>query len=250
MGFENRKSTRVKLESMVCYWADGDTKGPGVWGRCINVSDSGMAFHASKAVAKQELMLVEFSLPGGAHPLRLFSEVVFSEPAPGEEWQLRVKFVEIQAEEQMILKQFIFKSANPKLAAATGWGKAAFEGLPPFEATYRELTPAEQKQMMDDKSFVGLKEASYLKNFLEFLNHEMGVKLPGAFKLAGTKTLKDKSPVWVEITLSNTLLHGLGEVLWSHGDNGGPGEAGLQFTAFKKDEAVRLEKAMAPKPEG
>lgn len=245
MGFENRKHSRVKVEGLHLYfWTEGRTDGPGSWAQSVNLSESGMALLSAQGVAKGTVILLELSFPGREKPLRLFAEVVHTGREQGREQRhdLRVKFTDLQPEEKLALKQYILQAADPKLAAATGWGRAHFHGKPVMESTYREISQSESKQLYDARVFLSSKEVGYLKRFQVYLEHVLGSRNPENFRLHGSKALKDHSAVWVELGVERGPLHVLGKVLWSKHEAGHDAESGVCVTAFQKDEAFKFEK--------
>jgi hypothetical protein len=135
--------------------------------------------------------------------------------------------------------------ADPKLAAMTGFGNAYFSGRPAIDLKYRELTPAEHQRIAEEKSFISMKEVSYLKAFQTHLEQHLGARAPENFRLAGTRALKDQSMVWLDLNLEAGTLRALAKTLWSK-DEGENKESGLSLTGFRKEDAVKLQKgAMA-----
>jgi hypothetical protein len=244
MGFENRKHSRVKAEFNICFWPAGEGQGPPSWGHVANFSESGLAFHSAQALPKGESVLVEFSPSAKEQPMRLFAQVVYCEreDAPERRYQMRIHFLNLQVEERQLLRHFVLQVADPKLAAALGWGRALFGGLPAIACSYRELQAHELRHWMDSKAYFSAKELGFLKKYQAHLEAALGSRSPSNFRLLGSKPLKVHSVAWFELELGGHRLHLLGETLWCSEEQATKFEAGLSVVAYHKDEAIKAEK--------
>jgi hypothetical protein len=239
MGFENRKSTRVKLDSPVCYWLDG-APSPSLWGQAINLSETGLAFHGGQALEPGAELAVELSLAGQGQALKLPAKVVHChrEAAGEARYQVRVSFAGLENEDRNRLRRHILQVAEPSL----GWGKTYFPGKQAIEVVYRELAAAEQKLWLEKRDYLSLREVGYLKQYQGHLEQALGSKAPESFRLLGTKPLKAHAEVWLELETAEGRLHFLAKVLWCHGEPDGRAESGLSLVAFHKEEALYLER--------
>jgi hypothetical protein len=244
MGFENRKSMRVKTGISLCFWPQHGAEGPSHWGQVSNLSETGLAMAASAALAPGSEMLLEFSLDGRGQPLRVPARVVHCEagPSPDRPHMLRVQFLRVAGEERMLIRRFILQVADPKLAAQTGWGHAYFPGCPAIEAKYRELSPAERQQSLEDRSYLAMKEIGYLFKFQAYLESALGAKLPSNFRLLGSRPLKAASSAWLELNFEGGHLHLLASVLWGDALQGEKAESGMAVAAIHREEALKIEK--------
>jgi hypothetical protein len=244
MGFENRKSARVQTNIHIYFWADGSTAGAGIWGQALNLSETGLAFLCDKLVDVGETILLEFSVPGHKKPLRIFAQVVHAQQHSGGDRRihLRVTFLNLEYQERQLIRHFVLQLSDPKLAAVSGWGTADFQGVDPVQAAYRELSADEQKKWLEDRTFISLKEATYLKKFQAFLEFHLGNKAPETFKLTGSRGLKEHGGVWVELNLAGGQIQVLGKVLWCRQEQDEVAQSGLTLLAFQKSKAIELEK--------
>jgi Tfp pilus assembly protein PilZ len=240
MGFENRKSVRVKLESTLYFWPEGKQEQPGHWGRTSNVSATGLAFHCAEAGFKGDDLLLELTLPGQKSHLRLPAKVVHCERdlAGERHFQWRVNFAQLEDDARHQVRLFVLAVAEPD----AGWGRAYFPGHQAVDMKYKEMPPADREQWLKERSYLSMKELVYLKNFQDLLEHATGSRIPESLKLSGSRILRDGADVWMELDLPMGHLHFLGKVLWCRQEAGEKPEAGLQLTAFHKDEAMKLEK--------
>lgn len=248
MGFEQRLHRRIPVAIHVNYWLDGDTSQAAEWGETVNLSESGLALYSPKPVAKGGRILLECIMPGQTQSLRLEAEVVHCELSKNGDgqWHLRVRFTQMHREELQPLRRYVQQIADPKAAAATGWGKAYFPGLEAMSAQYREVSLAESKRLLDERSFLAAKEIIFLRRFQEFVELSLGTKTPSSFRLLGSRGLKEQLPVWVELMMPLGRLHLLATTVWSRQEPDEAAESGLQVLAFQKDEALRLDKQAAP----
>jgi hypothetical protein len=240
MGFENRKSIRVKLDGSLYFWPDGNVDGPGVWGRTSNVSATGLAFHSAQAGLTGDTVLLELTLPGQKAHLRLPAKVVHCERdlAGERHYQWRVNFAQLEDEARHQVRLYVLEVAEPD----AGWGRAYFPGHQAVDIKYKELPAADREQWLKNRDYLSMKELVYLKNFQDLLEHAAGSRIPESLKVAGSRILKDGADVWMELDLPMGHLHFLGKVLWSRQDPGEKAETGLQLIAFHKEEALKLEK--------
>jgi hypothetical protein len=239
MGFENRKSTRIKLDCPVCYWVDA-VPGESLWGHALNLSETGLAFHSTRALASGTELAVELSLSIQKQALRLPAKVVHCAREAGAElrYLVRVSFAGLVAEERAVLRRHILQVAEPTL----GWGKTYFPGRQAIEVIYRELGAAEQKLWLEKRDYLSLREVGYLKQFQGHLEQALGSRTPESFRLLGTKGLRVHAEVWLELGLPEGRLHFLAKVLWCNVESDGRSESGLSLMAFHKEEALYLEK--------
>jgi hypothetical protein len=245
MGFENRKSIRIKTKLNVFVWPGGAQEGQGTLGEVLNLSETGLATHCPLLAVKGDPLRLEFSLDSRKAPLTLSAKVVHSDPPPdGQTGRiLRVQFMELEPGDRLLLRQTIILFADPKLAAQTGWGKVYFSAGQGIETKYRILTQSEQQQALADRSYLSSKELIYLKKFQVFLEDSLGSKIPGNFKLLGSRALAENGYAWMELNLASGHLHLLAKVLWCQQDSEEKAEAGLSVVAIHKDEAMRIEKS-------
>jgi hypothetical protein len=249
MGFENRKAARIKTDLNLCYWQGGSDKGPAVWGQSINLSESGLAFHAPAGLNKSDIILLEFSLPGRDRPLRLFGEVVHSEREASARHHSRIKFLDLQSDELQLLRRHVLLVSDPAMASSMDWGKVYFPNRQSIPVSARELSASEQKQCLDgaggSRRCISIKETSFLRHFQEFLEASFGSRVPGNFRMLGSKAFHEHSSLWLELQLPEGPLQGLAEVLWSRREDGGEAraESGLIWTGFEKQRAIQLEKS-------
>jgi hypothetical protein len=239
MGFENRKSTRIKLDTPVCYWVDA-VPGESLWGQALNLSETGLAFHATRALDPGVELAVELSLAGQSQPLRVPAKVVHCGRGAGPEagYLVRVTFAGLVLEERNRLRRHILQVAEPSL----GWGKTYFPGRQAIEVIYRELGLSEHKLWLEKRDYLSLREVGYLKQFQGHLEQTLGSKSPESLRLLGTRGLRVHAEVWLELGLPEGRLHFLAKVLWCNVESDGRSESGLSLVAFHKEEALYLEK--------
>jgi hypothetical protein len=250
MGFENRKAARIPFSANLCYWSDGGVAEAAVWAHAENLSESGMAFQSDFGLEKKAIILLEFAIPGFQKALRMFGEVVQCQDVlgKGRRKQIRVKFLNLESDEMQKIQRHVLQIARPKLAAVMGWGKAHFHGRSGITTNYRELSAAEQKKFFEGRHYISMREAAFLRNFQLYLEESLGSRSPGNFRLYSGHDLKKHAPVWLEMSLSSGVLHGLAEVMWTQREAEGSYECGLVLNAFHKDEAIKLEKEGKPLP--
>ena len=237
MGFENRKSVRVKLEAQIYVWPSAVAEGPGIWGRTINLSATGLAFHCATALNKGETLLIELSLPDSSAPIRLTATVVFREAAQ-DGFQVRLNFIEIDSEARHLIRLYVLQVAEP----GVGWGRAYFPSQQAIDVKYRELSATDRTQWLAERQYLSMKEIAYVKLFQLALEQSLGLKVPDTLKLVGSRMIKEQADVWMELDLGHGTLHFLARVLWCRQEKGQKAELGLSLTAFHKDEAMKLEK--------
>lgn len=240
MGFENRKSVRVKLDARVYFWLGGRSDGPGLWGHTQNLSATGLAFHCDESAPKGEAVLMELRLPEQKEVLHLNGRVVHcSRGAEGERaFQWRVNFDKLDEEVRSLIRIYVLSLAEP----GTGWGRAYFPGQAPMDLKYKELPAADREQWLQKRAYLSMKELTYLKNYQSMLQHALGAGLLEGLKVLGSRPLKTGSDVWMEVDLPLGQLHFIAQALWCRQEPGQKAESGLQLTAFHKDEAMKLEK--------
>jgi hypothetical protein len=243
MGFENRKSKRVKAAFNICFWPGDDPMAPPSWGVAANFSETGLAFFSEQAVAAGSSVLVEFSPSETEAPFRLFAQAVFCEKEEeGQRYQIRLKFHELQIEERQMLRYQVLQIADPKLGAVSGWGRALFGSTAPMPCSYHELQAEQYKGYLETKAYFSSKELAFLKKFQAFLDSGLGSRSPGSFRLVGSLALKEHALAWLELELPLGRLHLLAEALWCSQPENSKAEAGLNVIAYNKDEALRIEK--------
>jgi hypothetical protein len=245
MGFENRKSIRIKTKLNIFFWPQDTHEGQGTLGEVLNLSETGLAMHCAAGPAPGEGLQLEFSLDSRKAPLRVKAKVVHNEPAPtGQTGRvLRVQFLDVDSADRLLLRQTILQFADPKLAAQTGWGKSYFDAGQGIETKYRILAQSEQQQALADRSYLSAKELIYLKKVQDFLEQALGSKTPSNFKLLGSRALVENGYAWLELNLDSGHLHLLAKVLWCKQEEEEKAEAGLSVLAIHKDEALRMEKS-------
>jgi hypothetical protein len=243
MGFENRKAHRVKATFDLNYW-DGEARGIGSWGQGLNVSESGLAFRCPQQIPKGKIIVLEFSSAGRRRPIRVSSQVVYSEKDDtGEKrFQIRVQFVNLEAEERILIRLHVLQVSDPSRASFTGWGHVNLPDRPQADCTYREMAPDEKRSMIEKKLYFSKKEVGFLKKFQGFLELKFGSRNPDGFKLEGSKLLRNHADVWFELDLSGSRLHLLAETMWSSQEKDSKAEAGLIISAYHKEDAFALEK--------
>ncbi len=255
MGFEHRQSVRVKADFHVFYWQGIDGLGSAQGGQAVNLSVSGMAFTAGRELARGQELVLELSPSGQGGPLKLRAQVQRCETAGPGTWLLRVQFTAMDGDSHIRLRQHVLGASDPKLAAATGWGKAYFLDQRHFEAEYRELPAGLMQKWLDEREYLAAKGLVYLKQFQAYLEAYLGARIPGAFKLLGSRPLKPKRVAWMELKLPEGQLHLLAGSLWCEHETGQKAIVGLQPLAYLKEEALRIEKGdlivpQVPQPEG
>jgi hypothetical protein len=240
MGFEHRQAVRIKAGFHLFYWLGHEPPGPGVGAQADNLSVSGMAFSCQQELAKGQALLIEAVLASG--PVRLGAQVLRSEALPAGGQLVRVVFTAMDGDSRLRLRQHVLQVADPDLAAATGWGKAYFVDQRVFEAEYRELPPGLVEKWLAERSYLDAKGLVYLKGFQGFLEGALGARIPGAFKLLGSRALKPGAVAWLELRLPSGDLHLLATSLWLEAEPGQKAIVGLQPLAYHKEEALQVEK--------
>lgn len=241
MGFEHRRDVRIKVGFHLYHWPEGSPAGPGAGGQADNLSVSGMAFYTASPLERLQALRIEAVLATG--PLRLGAQVQRCEPQADGRWLVRVRFTAMDGDSRLRLRQHVLQVHDPKLAAATGWGKAYFVDQRVYEAEYRELPPGLPEKWLAERLYLDAKGLVYLRNMQAYLEGALGARLPGAFKLLGSRPLKEGATAWLELRLPGGELHLLARVLWLEEEAGQKPILGLQPSAYHKDEALRLEKA-------
>ncbi|HTB21928.1 MAG TPA: PilZ domain-containing protein [bacterium] len=241
MGFDHRSHRRISLNSAVRFWPYGENFGTGTTGEAINLSESGLAFNSTKPAPKGSLLQVEFRIPNRTEELRLLSEVVHCEMGEQRGWQVRVHFLELYREEFVGMRRYILQTADPKLASATGWGKALVPGKPSVVAQYRDLSPDQFRGWTSDRSFLAKNDLPPMDHFRDHLQNAMGNATPEKLRLRGSRRLHEKSKIWLELALVNGSLRMLCETIWSKQEPQEDPEAGLQVLAYNHEDAVRLD---------
>jgi hypothetical protein len=243
MGFEHRKAVRVQAAFPLYFWVGEEEQGAGLWGQAVNLSESGMAFTCEQALAKGASVLLELSLPERGGTVKVLGELLRSDRAEkGTGLTHRIRFKRMDGASRQRLEQHVLAVADPKLAAATGWGKAYFVDQRIYAVKYRELPAGLKDKWLAERSYLSAKELVYLKAFQSFLEQHLGARLPGAFKILGSRPLKEGATAWLELELKAGVLHCLADGLWSEQEQGERAMLGLQCSAFQKEEALRLEK--------
>jgi hypothetical protein len=241
MGFEHRKDTRVKAEFRFFYWLGLDATGPAFPAQADNLSVGGLAFTCGQLLPKDQAIYLEFT-PPGSQQLRIRGQILRSEPkAPGE-ILVRVQFTTMDSDAHLALRRHVMAVDDPKLAEATGWGKAYFLDQRHYPVEYRELPVGLAQKWLEEREYLAAKGVIYLRGFQDFLELYLGMKQPGTFKLMGSKTLKEKTWAWLEVELPEGDLHILAETIWTQQDPGEKAVSGMQVTAYQKEEAMRIEK--------
>jgi hypothetical protein len=155
---------------------------------------------------------------------------------------VRVVFTAMDGDSRLRLRQHVLQVSDPTMAAATGWGKAYFLDQRVYETEYRELPPGLLDKWLADRSYLDAKGLVYLKGFQGFLEGALGARLPGSFKLLGSRALKPESVAWLELRLPSGDLHLLARSLWLEAEPGQKAIVGLQPLAYHKEEALQIEK--------
>src|ERR1700685_2267137 len=127
MGFDQRAHRRIPFGGYIHFWPEGtDLAGPGTWGEALNLSESGLFFTCEKSGVKGARLEGEIKIPDRTGYLRMLSQLVHCEPAGpgGKIWNLRVHFLQPHLEELVAMRRYILQTADPALAALTGWGRA------------------------------------------------------------------------------------------------------------------------------
>lgn len=245
MGFENRRSIRIRTNIRVCFWPAGQADGEAAWGQVINLSETGLALSSPLPLPGDGRPLVEFCVDGRRRPLQVAAQVVHVDPDPSApaHWVLRLRFVDLEGEERLLLRRFIFQVADPKLAAQTGWGAAYFTAGSGLETKYRGLSPAEHQQGLEDHRYLKIKEIVFLRKFQDLLERSLGSRAPENFRLLGSRLLQEGAFAWLELNLPQGHLHLLASVLWGRQEDEEKAELGLRVTAVQRDEAVKVERA-------
>ncbi|HTA17303.1 MAG TPA: PilZ domain-containing protein [bacterium] len=245
MGFDQRAHRRIPFGGYIHFWPEGgDLTGPGTWGEALNLSESGLSFTCEKSVIKGSRLEVEIKMPDRTGYLRLLSQLVHCEPmGPGGKiWNLRVRFLEPHREELVPMRRYILQTADPAMAAITGWGRVLVQDMPSVVAHYRDLSPDQSKRWTEDPNFMVTTEFAHLIRFQQVLEASLGNKTPGSIRLKGTLRIKEKAMAWVELTLIKGRLRLLGETIWSRQEPDEDAEAGLRVLAYSKEDVKHLNK--------
>lgn len=242
MGFEHRQDTRVKASFRFFYWLGLEQSGPAFAAEADNLSVGGLAYACEQLLPKDQAVYMELSLPGQSGPLRLRALVLRSEVVAPGKVLVRVQFSAMDGDTHLALRRHVLQESDPKLAAATGWGKAYFLDQRHYQVEYRELPPSLAQKWLDEREYLAAKGLIYLKGFQQFLELYFGERQPGAFKILGSRPLKEKVWVWIEIRLPEGDLQILAEALWCEQEPGEKAICGLQVSAYQKEEAMRIEK--------
>lgn len=241
MGFEHRKSVRIKADFHLFFWLGEDAQGPSLGGQAENLSETGVAFRCERPFEREQPLMLELSLPDKGGPLRVLGSVLRCEEHQGSVL-VRVRFTQMDGDSQLRLEQHVLLVSDPKLAAATGWGKAYFEEQRRFRVRYRELPAGLREKWLDDRSYLDVKGLIYLRAFRAFLESALGEALPKPFKVLGSRAVQERSIAWLELRLPEGALHLLAEALWCQAEPGESAIVGLLPVAFHKEEALRIEK--------
>ncbi len=237
MGFENRKSIRVKLDAKLYFWLGTRTDGPGLWGHAKNISATGLAFDCDDRADKGDEVVLELRLPKQPEAMLVRGKVVHCERV-GSDYQWRVNFGKLEEEPRHQIRLYVLELAEP----GSGWAHAYFPGKPAMDLKYKEMPAGEKEQWLQRRAYLSMKELLYVKNFQALLQHALGEQYQEGLKIVGTRALKDGSDVWLELDLPLGQLHFLAKTLWCRQEAGSKPESGLQLTAFHKDEGMKLEK--------
>lgn len=240
MGFEHRKSIRVKLETKLFFWLGDRAEGQGRWGQALNVSSTGVAFHCPHFAPKGAGVVMELQLPNQKNALTARGSIVHCERAKAgdEEFQWRVNFNQLEEEVRQAIRLYVLELAEP----GTGMGRAYLPGKAPVDLKYKEMPVSDREQWLKNRAYLSMKELTYLKNYQSMLQHALGAGLAEGLKILGSRPLRTGSDVWIEVDLPLGQLHFIAQTLWCKQDPGEKAESGLQLTAFHKDEAMKLEK--------
>ena len=240
MGFENRKSVRVKLDAQVYFWLGDTEAGPGLWGHTKNLSATGLAFNCGQAGVVGQAVLLELSLPGQQAAVRLLGHIVHCgrEASASGQFEWRVNFEKLEGDERQQVRQYVLEVAEP----GTGWGRAYFEGVAATDVKFKEMAVADREQWLLKRQYLSFKELGYLKQYQNLIEHVLGSRNPERLKILGSRPLKEGSDVWIELDLPMGHLHFLAKTLWCRHEPGEKVESGLQLIAFHKDEAMKLDK--------
>jgi hypothetical protein len=242
MGFENRKDVRVKAGFHIFYWLGLETVGAAVGAVADNLSIGGTAIWCEAPLPRGQDMMLEMTLPGQARHLQVRGKVLRTDPPQDGRHLVRLQFTAMDGDTHIALRRHILQVSDPAMAAATGWGKAYFPDQKHYETEYRELPPGLAQKWLDEREYLSAKGLIYLKGFQAFLESYLGAAQPGAFKLMGTRPLKEKAQIWMQLRLPEGSLHILSDVLWCNQEGGEKAMVGLQPLAYQKAEALRIEK--------
>lgn len=241
MGFENRKSLRVALESQVYFWLGDQATGSGIWGQTLNLSATGLALRCGRALDKDARVVMELSLPGLGKALHVTAKVVHCalEGAFEKPYHVRIVYEDLDPDVRQSIRLYVLQVAEP----GSGWGRAYFEGRPPIDLKYKELAASDRVEWLEKKLFLSMKEIGYLKKYQALLEDRLGSKAPESFKLLGSRPLKEQCDVWMELDMPSGQLHFIGKTLWCTHEKGEKAQCGVALVAFHKDEAMKVEKA-------
>jgi len=244
MGFDQRSHRRIPLGGTIRFWPYGENFGTGTTGAALNLSESGLAFNSAKSAAKGKLLQVEFRIPNRSDALRLLSEVVLCEAGPPEQggWHVGVHFLEPSGEDFVAVRRHLLQTTDPKLAAATGWGRVLPPGKPAIAVQYRELNPEQFDLWNGDRSFLLAEELWALTRFKDLLESAVGDATPNKFRLWGSLRLPEKSKAWLELALLNGSLRLLCDTVWTRQEKGEDPEAELLVLAYNKQDAEKLDR--------
>jgi hypothetical protein len=245
MGFENRRSLRVRTNLRLCYWPNPEVEGDGRWAQALNLSETGLALGGALPLPLGHTVKLEFSLSGRKQPLQVPATVIHCDAAEREEdgYTLRLQFQALANADRLALRLYILQVADPKLAAQTGWGPLQITGgLGGIDTKYRLLSEAEQRQALQDRAFLPVKEMVFLRKFQAHLEAVLGRKDPQDLRLLGSRALKENGYAWMELNLEHGHLHLLAKVLWCRTEGEERHEAGLSVVAFQREEALKQEK--------
>jgi hypothetical protein len=242
MGFENRKEVRAKADFHFFYWLGYEATGPTFGAEAANLSMGGLGFWCGEGLPPGQTLMVEMSLPGQPGHVRLRAQVLRTEAPQAGRCLVHCQFTAMDGDTRLALRRYILQVSDPRLAAATGWGKAYFQDQRHFEVEYRELPAELARHWLEAREYLDAKGLIYLKGFQAFLEAQVGAPQPGAFKLLGTRSVKEKSALWLEVRLSEGPLLMLAETLWCTQDPGEKAVIGLVPRAYQKEMALRIEK--------
>ena len=120
--------------------------------------------------------------------------------------------------------------------------ETVFNRLTQFERGGTQVIPGLAEKWLEERSYLDAKGLVYLKQYQAHLELALGSRAPTAFRVIGTRALKEGGTVWVELQTLDGVVHALAKALWAKQEPGAKAEAGLSLVAFQKDEALRIER--------
>lgn len=116
---ERRKHPRIETDVTVeVYTSPLHTAEPEVAEICsvINLSESGMLFHAVRRFSEQQLLRLTFLLPDSIIIIRTDAKVIHSHRKGGKNMEIGVQFTNISNSDQKLIRHLIDRKVNPEIA--------------------------------------------------------------------------------------------------------------------------------------